>query len=81
MSGAVRKGEALMGKRFESKRVKCPYYKNQNRNVIFCAGPMENTALHLAFASPAERVAYQKQACFSLDYAERCIIAKAHETR
>jgi hypothetical protein len=70
-----------MGKRFESKRVKCPYYKSQNRSVIFCQGYMPGTSIHMAFASPGERVEYQKEVCFSLDYESNCLIAKAHELR
>ena len=70
-----------MGKRFESKRAKCPYYKGQNRNVIFCHGPLPGTSIHYAFASPAERVAHQKQACYSMNWAAHCIIANAHELR
>lgn len=70
-----------MGKRFESKRAKCPYYKSQNRSVIFCAGPMPGTSIHYAFASPAERLEHQRQACFSLEYAEHCMIAETYNTR
>ena len=70
-----------MGKRFVSKAAQCPYYKAQNRSVIVCEGLDCGTSVHVTFATPAERMEFQKQACKTLDYTEHCLLAKAHETK
>ena len=48
--------------RYTSARVKCPYYKSVQ----------EDTALHLAFAFPAEKADYREECCIE-DY-EGCPI-------
>ena len=32
--------------------VKCPYYKEEEKQKIFCEGVQEGSAIHLAFDTP-----------------------------
>ena len=41
----------------------CPFYKYENRNVIYCEGVNEGTVIHIAFANPSECLSYKKQFC------------------
>lgn len=43
--------------------VKCPYYKFEERQKIFCEGVQKGTALHLAFDTPANLKDYKKRFC------------------
>ena len=58
--------------RYTSARVKCPYYKSEDTHKIYCKGVQEDTALHLAFAFPAEKADYREECCIE-DY-EGCPI-------
>lgn len=52
-----------MGKKYVSKKITCPYYKHESRQMIDCAGVNEKTVIHLAFASAKEWVDYKKEIC------------------
>ena len=43
--------------------VKCPYYKFEEKQKIFCEGVQEGTAIHLAFDSSSSLRDYKKQIC------------------
>lgn len=43
--------------------VECPFYKKEDRQVIYCHGVVENSSIHLAFALPAECKAYKQKFC------------------
>lgn len=45
--------------------VKCPYYKGEERQMIFCEGVEDGTALHLAFGGPNSLTAYKSRFCKS----------------
>lgn len=53
------------GKHYPSMKAMCPFYKHENRQVIYCEGVKEGTVLHLAFANPSECLLYKKQYCQS----------------
>lgn len=50
-------------KRYASSKAICPFYRHENRQVIFCEGVEEGTVLHLAFANPSECLEYKKRYC------------------
>lgn len=50
-------------KRYTSRKAVCPFYKYENRNVIFCEGIKEGTVLHIAFANPSECFLHKKEYC------------------
>lgn len=43
--------------------VKCPYYKFEDRQVIYCEGPQDGTATHLAFSTAPKLREYKGQYC------------------
>ncbi|MGM9548254.1 MAG: hypothetical protein ACI3V5_00200 [Faecousia sp.] len=43
--------------------VKCPYYKCEERQLLFCEGVQEGTALHLAFSTPDGLAEYKNRFC------------------
>ena len=50
-------------KRYTSRKAICPFYRHENRQVIFCEGVEEGIVLHLAFANPSECLEYKKRYC------------------
>ena len=50
-------------KRMTAANVVCPYYKFEERQKIFCEGVEQNTAIHLAFASPPQLKDYKSRFC------------------
>ena len=55
--------------------VKCPYYKGEDKQVLFCEGVQEGTKLHLAFDTVPNIKEYKKQFCKGCY--NRCIVADA----
>ena len=51
------------GKHYTSSKAICPFYKHENRNVIYCEGIKDGTVIHLAFANPSECLTHKKQFC------------------
>ena len=56
---------------------KCPYYRCEERHEIFCKGPADAMAIHMAFAVPAEKKTWIE--CFCKTNYEKCLVAKALE--
>ena len=54
--------------------VKCPYYKFEEKQKIFCEGVQEGTAIHLAFDTNSNLKVYKKQFCKGCY--NRCLIAE-----
>lgn len=52
-----------MAKHYTSRKAICPFYKYENRQVIYCEGIEDGAAIHLAFANPADCLAYKKAYC------------------
>ena len=64
-------------RRYLSLKAVCPYYKSEEKQIIYCKGFKPDTALHIAFAYPADKVEFKEQYCES-KY-ESCKIAKTLE--
>lgn len=52
-----------MAKYYESMKAVCPYYKHENRFVIFCQGIDEESVLHLAFPKPSSCLEFKNKYC------------------
>ena len=64
-------------RKYLSNAIICPYCKGEEKQIIYCRGFMPNTALHIAFAFPADRVEYKEEYC-ERNY-DRCKLAKMLE--
>lgn len=49
--------------RWADPKVKCPFYKYQDAQTIFCKGVEEGNAIHMAFATPEQRKQYEARHC------------------
>lgn len=54
--------------------VKCPYYKCEEKQKIFCEGVEKGTALHLTFDTPQNLKNYKKRFCKGCY--NKCLIAE-----
>lgn len=61
-----------MGRK-ENKSAKCPFYKEEDRQKVFCEGVEENSKIHLAFSSPTQKSEYCRKYCYR-NY-KYCLIA------
>ena len=43
--------------------VKCPYYKGEEKQIIFCEGVQEGSAIHLAFDTSINLKDYKNRYC------------------
>lgn len=60
-------------------RVRCPYYKCENRCVIYCEGVVPEQCIHMAFGSKTGRRDYQRRFCRG--HWSDCMIAGGHNSR
>ena len=63
-----------MPKRTVSCAAKCPYYKGEDRHEIYCDGLQEQSAIHVAFASPAKRKDWEQNYCKSISGCTSCSV-------
>ncbi|MGI5976171.1 MAG: hypothetical protein ACOX68_00545 [Candidatus Limivicinus sp.] len=61
-----------MGRHFVSYEAQCPFYKAEDRNLIYCEGVEKNSSIHNAFSHSA--AAYKRHYCCG-DW-HSCLIAK-----
>lgn len=61
-------------KHYISSKAICPFYRHENRNVIYCEGVKEGSVTHIAFANPYDCLSYKKQYC-RCDHTH-CLISK-----
>lgn len=61
-------------KYYTSTKAICPFYKHENRFVIFCQGVDDESVLHLAFPKPSSCFEFKQQYCRSKH--EMCPIAQ-----
>ena len=54
--------------------VKCPYYKFEEKQKIFCEGVQDGTAIHLAFDTTPNLKQYKKHFCKGCY--NQCLLAK-----
>lgn len=59
----------------ENVLVKCPFYKRESQQVIYCEGVDEKSLIHLAFANKEDCRTYEKEFCRKAW--KECMIAKA----
>ena len=64
-------------RRYLSLKAVCPHYKSEEKQILYCRGLQQDTALHIAFAFPADKVAYKEKYCE--DCYHECRIAKMLE--
>ena len=62
---------------YQRKNVMCPFYKKENRQVIYCAGVQENSSIHVTFGECSACKTYKDTKC-QVDY-ESCPVYKALE--
>lgn len=63
-----------MGKHRISLKAKCPYYKHEDTQVIYCDGVQDGTVTHLAFSNRRDAKLYKTNLCQG-DY-KKCHIYK-----
>lgn len=54
---------ALKRNQYRSKTAACPFYKKEDRQMIFCYGVIENSSLHLAFGNDTDCKEYKVTNC------------------
>lgn len=59
--------------------VKCPYYKFEEKQKIFCEGVQEGTSIHLAFDTNPNLKDYKKRFCDRCWHT--CQIADSHNRK
>ena len=67
------RGTNAMGRHRVSYHARCPFYKAEDRNVIYCEGVTDTSTIQLAF--PGNARPYKEEYCGG-DW-EKCLIAKA----
>ena len=63
----------------QSHLAKCPYYKCESRNTIFCEGVQPGCAIHMAFENAPGKRAYESRFCRKV-WGD-CMIAAAQNAR
>ncbi len=62
-----------------SKRAKCPFYKGEYRQEIFCEGLIQDSNIHQGYANPGLLNEYKQKHC-EADY-HSCPIAQVLEKK
>ena len=65
------------GNKYLSLKAICPFYRSEEKHLIYCKGVQEGTATHMAFSYPAAKVAYKEKYCEK--HYKACRIAKMLE--
>lgn len=52
----------------------CPFYKGENRSIIYCEGVQDNSSIQLAFPGSARK--YRNDYCCESAGWKRCLIAQ-----
>lgn len=55
--------------------VVCPYYRSEERQVIYCEGVEENSSIHMAFSTPQQKKEYLLNYCRK--FKPDCLVAQA----
>lgn len=63
-----------MTKHMISNKARCPFYRHEDAQVIYCDGVQDGSVIHLAFASKTDARNYKHTFCY--DKHEYCYVAK-----
>lgn len=66
-------------KHYISSNAKCPFYKHEDGQMVYCVGLQEGTTIHLAFANRVDASCYKKTFCQK--YYKTCRICQMLERR
>ena len=66
-------------KTYRRKNVMCPFYKKENRQVIYCEGVQENSSIHVTFGECSACKTYKDTKC-QVNY-KSCPVYKALEEK
>ena len=69
-----------MSNKQEDHLVQCPYYKTHTSQVVYCEGLEAGMAIHMAFASHQQLVAYKSRFCRRHEW-PKCPLAKMQNER
>lgn len=69
-----------MANKSEDHLVRCPFYKTNTSQVIYCEGLEDGMAIHMAFASHAQLVDYKSRFCRRMGY-DTCPLARILEDK
>lgn len=50
-------------KRYESSRSKCPFYRSETQQKVYCEGVEDGTSIHLAFDTTAHANEFKQYYC------------------
>lgn len=64
-----------MSRHYISYEAICPFYKSEDKNIIYCEGVKEYSSIHNAF--PGSAAEYKRLYCSDSAGWKRCIIAQA----
>lgn len=59
---------------FDSKYVKCPYYRRSDPNRLCCEGLSERNTINLVFEDTKMESAYKQEYCCSLENYNNCMV-------
>jgi hypothetical protein len=59
---------------FDSKLVKCPYYRNNDSNRICCEGLKDKTTINFTFEDSKKRRSYMDIYCNDIHNYNKCMI-------
>ncbi len=68
-----------MSKKAPSLLAICPFYKDEDKQRIYCEGQEPCSSTIQAFATPEQKRAFALRACKTWEYAEECSTARALE--
>lgn len=68
-----------MGRHFVSYEAQCPFYKAEDKNIIYCEGVQDNSSIHNAF--PGNAAPWKEKYCRSSTGWPRCMIARMLEQK
>lgn len=66
-----------MGKHYVDYAAQCPFYKAEDRDIIYCEGVTDKSVIQLAFSGSA--AAYKNKFC--CENWKRCLIASALQSK
>lgn len=64
-----------MSRHYTSYRAICPFYREEDKNIIYCEGVERGSSIHNAFPGSADK--YKEHYCSDSQGWKACIIAKA----